>query len=69
MKKKKKSLRPMGDILLDQEKLVDEYEDHGLQLGDVLALLLNHIHVHNKGMVEEYLDGTHPIFKYGPKKD
>lgn len=62
-------MRKLGNILLDLEELIDEMDQHGLQLGDVLALVKSHIEIHNPGMIEEYIDETHPIYYYGPKKD
>ena len=59
-------MRKIGNILLDLEKLIDEMDNHGLQLGDVLALVKSHIEIHNPNMVEEYTDGTKPIYYYGP---
>lgn len=60
--------RKIGDILLDLEEIIDEMDEAGLQLGDVLALVKSHIEIHNPSMVEEYTDGTRPIYYYGPEK-
>ena len=65
---KRKKLRPVGDILLDLEVLLEELVDQGLQLGDILALVNTWTTVHAPEAIEEYLDGSHPIFHYGPKK-
>lgn len=65
----KKPLRTMGEILLDQEKLNIEYSQHGLQWGDVLALIFRYMQVHLPEDQEEYMDGTHPEFYYGPRRD
>jgi len=63
MKKSKKSkFRPMGDVLLDMEPLMDEFCDAGLQWGDVLM-------VHRPDAKEKYLDdSSSPVFYYGPKE-
>ena len=62
-------LRPLGDVLLDMEPLLDELlVDHDLQHGDVLALVYQHMVVHNPNQIEEYEDGSNPIFYYGPKE-
>jgi hypothetical protein len=63
-------LRPLGDVLLDMELLLDEMLiHHDLQHGDVLALIYSHMQVHNPKQKEEYEDGTHPIYYYGPKEN
>ncbi len=65
----KKKIRPMGKILLDLELLIDEMcLGHDLQKGDVLALVESHIDIHNPESIEEYLDGSNPVYYYGPKE-
>jgi hypothetical protein len=62
-------VRKLGDILLDLEELLDEaVDDHELQWGDVLALVHSHLVVHRPDAQEEYVDGGHPEFHYGPPK-
>lgn len=61
--------KPLGDVLLDLEKVVDEMVDqHDLQWGDVLNLVRGYLEVHRPDAMEEYVDGTRPVFYYGPKK-
>lgn len=61
-------LRKLGDVLLDLEPLLDEMvEGHELQMSDVLALIFRHLEMHNPGCIEEFLDGTKPVFFYGHK--
>lgn len=61
----RKKLRPMGEILLDIELILDEMVDgHGLQTGDILALIKTHIDVHLPHANEEYEEGGRPVFKY-----
>jgi hypothetical protein len=63
-----KIIRPLGKILLDIEPLLEEMVDgHDLQWSDVLALVHVWLEVHRPAAQEEYLDGTTPVFKYGPK--
>lgn len=68
-------MRKLGVVLLDLEPLLDEMaEQHELQLSDILALIKMHLEVHNPGCIEEFLDGTKPLFFYGhyknkPKKE
>lgn len=64
-----KKLRPMGELLLEMEELLDEMiEVHGLQWGDVLNLVHGHLEVHRPDAQEEYSeDGSNPIFFYGPR--
>lgn len=68
-------MRKLGAVLLDMEPLLDELaEQHDLQLGDILALVRHQLEMHNPDCIEEFLDGTKPIFFYGhqenkPKKE
>ena len=65
----KKKLRPLGDILLDLEPLIDELTDqHSLQWSDILALIHVYLTVHHPENQEEYLDGSNPIWYYGPRR-
>lgn len=66
---KKKKLRPLGELLLEMESLLDEMMSHDLQWGDILSLIHSHLMVHNPEAREEYKDGGHPEFYYGPKRD
>ena len=60
--------RRLGDITADLETLLEEtIDDHDLQTGEILALVYNWIRVHRPSAVEEYLDGSNPVFFYGPK--
>lgn len=64
----KRNMRPMGTILLDLEKILDEMVDsHKVQLGDVLALVKSHIEIHRQDAIELYTDNTNPVFYYGHK--
>lgn len=68
---KQNKLRPMGDILLDLEILLQEMTDenqHGMQYGDVLSLIFSWLEIHAPHAKEEYIDGGHPEFFYGYKK-
>jgi len=58
--------RKIGDVLLDLEPLLDEMVDAGLQTGDIIALVKVHLDIHRPDAQEEYEDGTHPTYKYGP---
>ena len=65
----KSKIRPLGHILLDMELLLDEMcINHDLQKGDILALIDKHLDIHNPDSVECYLDGTSPVFYYGPQE-
>jgi len=60
----------IGELLLDLESILDEMVDvHGLQTGDIMALVYSHLVVHRPDAFEEYEDGSKPIHYYGPKKD
>lgn len=65
---KSKKIRPLGKILLDMEMIFEEMiDDHKLQWYDVLYLVYGWLKVHRPDAQEEYLDGTNPVFYYGPK--
>ena len=62
-------MRPLGQVLLDVEPLLEELvDDHELQWGDVLALVFVYLSVHRPDAREEYVEGGHPEFHYGPPK-
>lgn len=62
--------RTIGEALFDVEDLLDELiDDHGLQWGDVLNLVHGHLTVHRPDAQEEYLDGSSPVFYYGPEEE
>ena len=66
---KKKQLRPLGETLLDLEKVMLEMAvDHDLQWGDILNLVRGYLEVHCPHAQEEYDAGGHPEFYYGPNK-
>jgi hypothetical protein len=66
----KKRLRPLGDILLDHEKILLEMaQAHGLQWGDILNLTRGYLEVHCPEAQERYVAGGNPVFYYGPKQD
>lgn len=65
--KKKKKLRPLGDILLDIEPYILEMADHNLQHSDFYGLLFAYLEMHLPSLKEEYDDGTRPVFYYGHK--
>lgn len=61
-------MRKLGKVLLDLEPILDEMADHELQMGDILALVKAHLEIHRPDCIEEYTDGSHPEYYYGPKK-
>lgn len=69
-KQRKNKARPVGEILLDLEILLDEMvDDQDLQWGDILNLVYGHLVVHRPDAQEQYIkDDSSPIFYYGPKK-
>jgi hypothetical protein len=70
MAKKKKKIRPAGEIFLDLEILRNELiDDHGFQAGDILAEEYVWLMSHRPDAFEEYSDGSgKPHFYYGPKE-
>jgi len=67
-KKRKKRLRPVGDVMMDMEKLLLELHiDHDMQHGEVLYLINGWQKIHVPDQVETYVsDGSHPVL-YGSK--
>jgi hypothetical protein len=63
-------MRPMGKILLDLEKLLDEMcDEHDMQFGDIISLVHSHLVIHKPGAREVYVDdGSSPILYYGPEE-
>lgn len=62
-------IRRLGDILLDMEPLILEMVDgHDLQHGDILNLVRGYLEVHCPNAKEEYEEGGHPEFYYGPSR-
>lgn len=70
MAKRKKKLRPVGDILLDLEVLrMELIDDHGYQVGDLLYEEYGWCMIHRQDAFEDYIDGSgRPEFYYGPKR-
>jgi len=61
-------MRPLGDIMHDLEALATEMvDDHDLQWGDILNLIYGYLVVHRPDAQEEYEEGGHPVFFYGPE--
>ena len=59
-------MRKLGSIIQDLENLTEELVmDHDAQLGDILAIVRNYTTVHYPGSIEEYEDGSNPIYLYG----
>lgn len=59
-------MRPYGQITDELEELLLEmYDEHEMQLGEVLHAVLGWTMIHYPGAVEEFEDGTKPTFYYG----
>jgi hypothetical protein len=62
-------MRPVGEILLDMEELRQELiDDHGMQWGDLFYELYGWLEIHRPDAREEYVEGGHPVFYYGPEE-
>ena len=65
----KRKIRPVGQILLEIEVLVNElFDDHHYQWGDWLWNQFGWLKIHRPDDQEEYEDGGNPEFHYGYKK-
>lgn len=63
---KKSKLRKLGDITQDLEPLLLEMtEQHELQVGEILNLIRGYLEIHTPGALEQYEDGTRPVFYFG----
>jgi hypothetical protein len=65
-------MRPVGEIFLELEVLIDELVDqHDFQWGDILWWVLGHLKIHRPDAQEKYVAGGSPTFEYGfkPKKE
>lgn len=58
-------MRKVGNITLDLEPLLDELVNHELQRGEILSLIDNYLTVHQPDCMEQYEDGSHPVYVYG----
>lgn len=69
MARKKKKLRPLGEITTDLEPLWFELvREHRLQNHEIIGLFLQWRQTHNLESQEVYVDGTTPVLYYGHKK-
>lgn len=68
-KRRRRGCRPCGAVTQDLEPLLLELVDHGLQHGEILNLIRGWLEIHAPGAREEYTDGGHPEFYYGPVRE
>lgn len=62
-------MRPLGKITSDLEHLILELtEGHDCQWGEVLNIIHGYLQVHCPESREEYTEGGHPVFYYGPEE-
>ena len=60
-------MKTLGDLMFQVEDLVEQFVDvHDMQRGEIMALIDNYIVTHYPGAIEEYEDGSSPIYFYGP---
>ncbi len=65
----KTKLRPLGDVMLDMEPLIEEMMvGHDLQHGEVMDLVYGYLQRHYPSSREEYEDGDEIEYYYGPKR-
>lgn len=63
-----KKIRPLGDIILDMEPIIQEAMDsHDLQWGDMMGIVHHYLMIHYPGAQEQYEDGSSPLYVYGHK--
>jgi|WetSurMetagenome_2_1015567.scaffolds.fasta_scaffold35335_5 hypothetical protein len=64
--KVKKKLRPLGQITLDMEPLLEEMvHEHELQHQEVLYIILSWLETHAPEAKPRYEDGNVPMLVYG----
>jgi hypothetical protein len=62
-------IRPLGDILLDLEPLLEEIIDtHSIQKGEIVSLVDVWVQIHRPDAVEKYVDGSPSPVLYKPGK-
>lgn len=57
------------EVMLIMDKCYERLTDRGWQFGDVLYNVWGWLNIHAPQAREEYMDGSHPEFKYGPKDE
>ena len=57
------------EVMLIMDKCYERLTDRGWQWHDVLYNVYGWLNVHAPQAQEEYLDGSNPIFYYGPKDE
>ncbi len=63
-------MRSLGEIMLDLEPLILEMvEQQEMQYSDVLGIIFSYMEVHCPNAREKYMDGTSPIYFYGPREE
>jgi hypothetical protein len=68
-RKNVKKIRPLGNITADQEKiLLEMVVDHKMQWHEIFGIIYAYLVVHTPDAQEEYMDGSKPVFFYGPKE-
>ncbi len=76
MKKKKLTIKNIRDKIstMDEEEVMlimdaslERLVDRGWQWGDILSNVWGWLGIHARGAREEYMDGSHPEYYYGPK--
>ncbi len=55
----------MENTLFELEETLDKMVEHGLQKGEILALVNVYLDIHQPQAQEVYEDGTSPVFSYG----
>lgn len=61
-----KKLRPLGQITDDLEPLLTELTtNHKMQIHEVLGIVYGYLLAHCPNSIENYVDGTKPIYYYG----
>lgn len=55
------------EVMLIMDKCYERLTNRGWQFGDVLYNVWGWLNIHAPQAREEYMDGTHPEFYYGPK--
>jgi hypothetical protein len=65
-----KKIRPLGRITDEMEDLLLEMVySHEMQTGEILNIIRGYLEIHCPDAKEEYMDGSHPEFYYGPARD
>ena len=52
-----------------KQVLCEMIDDHEMQWGEILNIIRGYLEIHRPDAQEQYMDGTNPLFYYGPENN